>query len=348
MTADNGADNDRPRRYNVRKQRVEPGRPNPGKVITDNLPTLRIDPQALDMYSDIHPLEELIEVMRNKWMLVTRMEIPKWSKRGKLHEYGWGLLRGILRMDLRQSSYNRKLVSGEREEDLAQLKSDIKAFAADMGYICGFTKIDRRFIARGADWKFPYDTAIVLGMEMDRELLDQAPAPGDKLFDFEVYVESGKRVFDVADFIRSRGYKCHARIPADGWIKYPPHAINAGLGELGAMGVVVTREYGPRIRWTMISIDADIEIDEPVDLNMAAYCDDCKLCIKACPGKAITEELIWWRGVYKRKNRDLKCWPYFVKYDGCGICLKVCPIHRHGYDECMEAYRKDGTILGRK
>jgi Pyruvate/2-oxoacid:ferredoxin oxidoreductase delta subunit len=338
----------RPRRYNTPKQSVELGRPNPGKEITDNLSTVRIDPEALDMYSETHPLDELIEVMRNKLILVTKMEIPKWSKRGKVREYGWGLLKGISKMNLRQSSYNKKFVSERREENPSQLKKDIISFAADVGYICGFTKIDRRFIAQGDDRKFPYDTAVVLGMEMDKDLLDEAPAPGDKLFDFEIYMESGKRVFEVAHFIRSRGYRCFARVPFDGCVKYPPHAINAGLGELGAMGVVITKEYGPRVRWTMISIEADIEIDKPVDLNMAAYCDDCLLCVKACPGKAISENRIWWRGVLKRKNQDMKCWPYFVEYDGCGICLKVCPIHRYGYDECMQAYRESGTILGKK
>ena len=183
-------------------------------------------------------------------------------------------------------------------------------------------------------------------MEMDRELLEEVPFPGKRLFDFEVYVESGRRVFEVAQFIRSRGYRCRARVPFDGWVKYPPHAIMAGLGELGAHGVVITREYGPRQRWTMISIDADIEPDEPVDLGIAEYCDDCMLCVKACPGDAISHERIWWRGVKKRKNNDTKCYPFFRKYDGCGICIKLCPINRHGFEACMEAYNKDGTILG--
>jgi ferredoxin len=207
--------------------------------------------------------------------------------------------------------------------------------------------VDRRFIAGARDEKFPYDTALVLGMEMDRDLLDEVPRPGDRLFDFETYVESGRRVFDVAGFIRSRGYRCYARVPFDGWVKYPVHAINAGLGELGANGVVITREYGPRVRWTMISIDAELPIDPPVDLGMAAFCDACRLCIRACPGKAIPAERIWWRGVLKRKINDTKCYPYFLKYEGCGICLKVCPIHRFGYDPCMRAYGKDGTVLGR-
>jgi len=41
----------------------------------------------------------------------------------------------------------------------------------------------------------------------------------------------------------------------------------------------------------------------------------------------------------------MKCWPYFEKYDGCGICLKVCPINKFGYEQCMDAFKKDGTIL---
>ena len=348
MPDDTEINENRLRISNSLKQRIDLRPPNPGKEITDNLSTLKIDPDALDAYSEIGPLEELIGVMRRKIIFGIKIELPKWGKRGKLFEYGWGgVIFGLVRMDIGQF-FTKRFVWRKREKNLAKLKRDITDYASSLGYICGFTKIDRRFIAQGKDRKFPFDTALVLGMEMDKDLLDEVPSPGDKLYDFEVYVESGKRVFDVARFIRSKGYRCYARVPFDGFVKYPPHAINAGLGELGAMGVVITSQYGPRIRWTMISIDADIEIDEPVDLNMAAYCDDCKLCIKVCPADAISEERIWWRGVYKRKNNDTKCYPYFVKYEGCAICLKVCPINRYGYEACMEAYRKDGTILGKK
>ena len=337
------ADNTRLRRANSRKQIIELRRPNPGKEITDRLPTVRVDPDTLDLYSEVQPVDELIGAMRDKWMLIGKVEIPKWRRRQKLGEYGWGVAKGILAMDLLQS-FSQRLVAGKRQEDLAELKEEIREFAAGLGYICGFTRIDRRFISEGRDDKFPYDTALVLGMEMDRGLLDQVPRPGDRLFDFEIYVKSGKKVFEVARFIRSRGYRCFARIPFDGWVKYPVHAVNAGLGELGANGVVITKEFGPRVRWTMISIDADIEIDGPVDLDMAAYCDACRRCIRACPGKAISEERVWWRGVLKRKINDTKCYPFFLEYEGCGICLKVCPIHRFGYAQCMEAFQ--GSIPG--
>jgi hypothetical protein len=331
-------------RYNVNAQTVELRPPNLGKEITDHLPTITVDSETLDMFSEVNPLEELIEGMSNKFALFMRTEFPKWSKRGKIKAYGWGAIKSVLKMNLIQTFQNR-FVSNKKETDLGKLKNDIKEYATGLGYICGFTKIDRRFIAGARDEKFPYDTALVLGMEMDKTLLEEVPHPGEKLFDFEIYVKSGELIFKVAEFIRSKGHKCWVRAPFDAWVKYPPHAINAGLGELGAQGVVITKEFGPRQRWGMISIDADIEVDPPVDLNMAEYCDACRICIKACPGKAISEERIWWRGVKKRKINDTRCWPFFTKNDGCGICLKVCPINRHGYAACMEAFQKDGTIL---
>jgi len=338
---------ERSRIANPWRQAIELRRENPGKKITDNLPALEIDPAALDAHTEADLLPELPGAMVNKLMLVARLELPKWGRRGKLIEYGWGAGKSLLRMDLWQPLFERE-VAPQKEPDLARLKQEIKAFAKSAGYgLCGFTQIDRRFIAEGRDDKFPYDGVVVLGMEMDYGLLEEAPHPGQRLFDFEIYVKSGERVFDVARFIRSRGYRCFARVPFDGWVKYPPHAIMAGLGELGAQGVVITKEYGPRQRWTMISIDADLEPDPPVDLGMAKYCDDCLRCVKACPGDAISHERIWWRGVKKRKNNDARCYPYFRKYEGCGICLKVCPVNRHGYDACMEAYKKDRTILGK-
>ncbi len=334
-------------RYNVKAQKVELRPPNLGRETTNHLPTISIDPETLDMFSELNPENELIAVMSNKLSLFVRTEIPKWSKRRKIRTYGWGVTKSVLKMNLIQNFQNRS-VSKVKEKDLFKLKNEIKEYATGLGYICGFTKIDRRFIAEARDEKFPYDTALVLGMEMDKALLEKVPHPGEKLVEFEIYVKSGELIFKVAEFIRSKGYKCWVRVPFDAWVKYPPHAINAGLGELGAQGVVITKEFGPRQRWGMISIDADIENDLPVDLNMADYCDACRICIKACPGKAIPEERIWWRGVNKRKINDTRCWPFFIKNEGCGICLKVCPINRHGYAACMEAFKKDKTILGKK
>ena len=333
------------RKYNVPKQTVEFRRPNYGKAITDGLTTVEVHPELLDMVSEMDPLSDLIIPM-HKFYLITKTEAPKWARRGKLIEYGWGSFKSILVMDIVQPLFMSG-VAPRKEENLSALKNAIREYAQSRGFISGFTRVDRRFIAWGDDRLFPFDTALVLGMEMDKELLEKVPTPGERLCDFEIYVKSGERVFDVARFIRGKGYRCFARVSFDGRVKYPPHAVTAGLGELGAQGVVITRQYGPRQRWCMISIDADIIPDEPVDLGMAAYCDACRICIRACPGGAIPEERLWWRGVKKRKINDAKCYPFFKKLEGCGICLKVCPINRFGYEDCISAFRRDGTILGK-
>ena len=337
-------------RLNSEKRTIERRRKNLGKSITDNLPTVEVDPKTLDLYSTVDPLPVIMDAMQPLPRLIRQLEYPKWVKRGKVGLYGWGddenwgFIRQLLEMNAGQDRYNQDL-SDDKEKNLSVLKKEIKEYSADLGLICGITKVDRRFIAEAADEEFPYDTAVVLGRPIDRELMEQVPYPQDKLFDFEVYVKLGRQVFYVADFVRSKGYRAYARAAIDGTVKYPPHAIMAGLGELGAGGWVITKEFGPWVRWTMLAVDADIDPDNPVDLNMSEYCDNCRRCMEACPGNAIPEERVHWRGVVKRKLNDKKCFPYFEKYDGCGICLKVCPIGRFGYEKCMKAYQEDGTIL---
>ena len=338
-------------RINRKKNAIEPRRKNLGKQITDHLPTIEVDSIALDLFSNVEPLPRGTDVAGSLIDVLTNLEYPKMAKRNKLSMYmwgdndHWGMMRQILEMIGGQHP-SQQDVSAEQELDLSILKNEIKKYADSLDLLCGVTKVDRRFIAEAADEQFPYDTAVVLGMAMDKKLIQEIPHPKEKLWDFETYIKLGKCVFDVAKFVRSKGYEAFARAPLDGTIKYPPHAIMAGLGELGAGGWVVTREYGPWVRWTMLSVDAELELDDPVILNMGEFCEACKRCINACPGKAITQKKVWYRGVLKRKVDNKKCYPFFEKYDGCGICLKACPIGRFGYEKCMEKYRKNGSILG--
>jgi hypothetical protein len=131
------------------------------------------------------------------------------------------------------------------------------------------TKVDRRFISDAAADQFPYDTAIVLGKPMNRNLIQEIPHPGEEVWDFETYINLGKKVFDVAECVRSNGYRAFARAALDATVKYPPHAVMSGLGELGAGGWVITPEYGPWVCWSMLSVDVDLKRDDPVDLKMA-------------------------------------------------------------------------------
>jgi hypothetical protein len=161
-----------------------------GKEITDNLPTIEVDGTALDLFSNVEPLTQGADVVGSLLEFLATLEYRKMAKRDKLSLYmwgddeNWGMFRQILEMIGGQHPFEQS-VSGDRESDLAVLKDEIKNFAADLDLLCGVTKVDRRFIANDADEQFPYDTAIMLGKAMDRDLIEEIPDPQEKLWDFE-------------------------------------------------------------------------------------------------------------------------------------------------------------------
>ncbi len=58
----------------------------------------------------------------------------------------------------------------------------------------------------------------------------------------------------------------------------------AGLAELGLGGFLLTKEFGPRQRFSMLLTDAELEPDPVFKRQL---CDGCKACVAACPLAAI-------------------------------------------------------------
>lgn len=73
---------------------------------------------------------------------------------------------------------------------------------------------------------------------------------------------------------------------AENQMNFTDAAIKCSIGEKGLSGAVLTKEFGPMIRYCFILTDAVIEPDE---IKNEKLCDKCGKCIKACPGKAISE-----------------------------------------------------------
>ena len=198
----------------------------------------------MDIFSNVEPIPGGSGIESSFMDVLANLEYPKMAKRQKLGMYMWGdddsygMFRQFLEMVGGQSPIDDE--STYETGDLSALKEGIKEYLASLGLLRGITKVDRRFIANALDREFPFDTAVVLGRPMDRDLIAEIPKPKDKLWDFETYIKLGKMVFDMADFVRSKGYRAFARAPLDSGVKYPPHAIMSGLGELGAEGWVVT------------------------------------------------------------------------------------------------------------
>ena len=97
----------------------------------------------------------------------------------------------------------------------------------------------------------------------------------------------------------------------------------------------------------MITTDAPVTYDKPVDYGIHAFCQKCLICVERCPARALVREKVWWRGAEKNKVIYDRCRPVVAIYDGCGICMKVCPIQKFGMPAVMNHYVQTGEVLGK-
>lgn len=93
----------------------------------------------------------------------------------------------------------------------------------------------------------------------------------------------------MATFIRNLGYEARAHIDGNYEVVCPLVARDAGLGELGRMGLLMTPRLGPRVRISVVTTNLPLVTDEPLnDYSVTDFCTICKKCADACPSQAIS------------------------------------------------------------
>jgi len=116
-----------------------------------------------------------------------------------------------------------------------------------------------------------------------------------------------------------------------------PYALKAGLGEYGRNQMVITPEFGPRLRFSKIFTDLPLDHDIPRQLGVRAFCDICTKCADACPVNALPygppetggPNISSLKGVRKWTSDAEKCFGFWAKLaTDCAICMRVCPFNR--------------------
>jgi ferredoxin len=228
------------------------------------------------------------------------------------------------------------------------ITASIRQKARELGFgEVGFTKFDKRYTYTGKRrWvKFPH--AICLALEQDYVQTQSLPSMEAEYAHFGTYETEGALLLDLADYIRTLGYRAQVHSPNDNSAPYIPMFVAAGLGQLGANGQLLSPHFGSRARIAMITTDAPITYDQPIDYGIHKFCQECQVCVNRCPGRAITKDKVWWRGVEKNKLIYERCRPVMARYDGCAVCMKTCPIQRYGMPAVMEHYVATGEVLGK-
>lgn len=225
---------------------------------------------------------------------------------------------------------------------------DIRAKARELGFLeVGFTKYDTRYTYVRMRDRIEYEHAIALAYEQDYEPTQTIPSIPAEIVHSGTYRTMGAAALKLCDFIRSLGYHAQQHSPNDNTGVYHPMCVAAGIGQMGACGYLLTPHEGNRCRIMLISTDAQVTYDQPVDYGMHAFCQICQVCVNRCPGRALMPGKVWWRGIEKNKLSFKRCRPVMARYLGCGVCMKVCPVQKYGMKNVMEHFVETGEVLGK-
>ena len=232
----------------------------------------------------------------------------------------------------------RNPTDGKRQIDPKTL-DELHSFAKSVGSDeIGFSSVPQEWVFQ--DTAIRYTQAIVLVMEMDKERMALAPNRDTAVMVHETYNRLGQVSNKIADWLRERGYAAHAGHPLGGMALYPPMAQAAGLGWRGMSGLVITPRFGPRVRLAAVFTEiANLPVYEGDEHAwVLGFCESCRRCIRDCPPDAFYETPIHHTNGLVTVLDNEKCFPYFMAYHGCSICIKVCPFNQHDYHKIKEGF----------
>ena len=141
--------------------------------------------------------------------------------------------------------------------------------------------------------------------------------------------EMDKIGYKLARFLERQGFRAYHQPYSGGgtdrryilgFFSLKHAAQQAGLAAFGRSSLIITPEYGPRVRLTGIVTNAALEPDQPYEGD---FCADCpQMCIETCPVSALQSPA----GEHPYEIDKFRCQQYLSTKTTCSICLQACPI----------------------
>jgi len=246
----------------------------------------------------------------------------------------------------------------------AQASKEVKRIARLFGAAdCGVTTVDPRWMytekfsdmsgtSRPNDIPAALNNVIVTVQPMDQALIATVPSALSGAATGLGYSHDALVVLALAQTIRNLGYQAIASMNDSSLVI--PMAIQAGLGEYGRHGLLITPGNGPAIRLGKVFTDMPLSPDQPIDTGVRNFCDQCQRCASACPVKAIPNDapsehrhnISNIAGIKKWSVDGEKCFGYWATQNtDCAICIRVCPFNRDHSKWTTRFWRKLASVI---
>jgi ferredoxin len=221
--------------------------------------------------------------------------------------------------------------------DPHEIAAFVRTWALKMGAVsAGFTRLEDyhlyTHVGRGAAYGQPvereHEYAFAFTVEMSREMVAPAPRSPITMESAQRYMHAAVIAVQVAAFMRGLGYPARAHIDGNYRVVCPLVARDAGLGEIGRMGLLMTPQLGPRVRLGVVTTDLPLATgDRPRDPTMLDFCASCSRCADICPSSAIpTGDRALIDGARRWRIDSEACYTLWTKLGtDCGRCVAVCP-----------------------
>ena len=243
-------------------------------------------------------------------------------------------------------------------DDPAEMSEIIKDAALFLGAsLVGITELNRNWMYRPGWERYGHKEidldkmippsikyAVVMAIETNYDYVKYAPTAKASAAAGLGYSKMAFLSPSLAKFIASLGYKAIA-CGNDSTLSVPL-AVDAGLGQLGRFGALITPEFGPRVRLCKVLTDLPLKPTAPIDLGVTEFCEACEKCAEYCPAQAILYGKRTHKARTSSTNPGLLKWPldgerclrYWYKngaktdrgmyHIDCYQCVNVCPFNK--------------------
>jgi reductive dehalogenase len=179
----------------------------------------------------------------------------------------------------------------------------------------------------GQELSVTHKYALVFSVEMHPRMVHTAPLLPPATESAAEYMRAANIAICLANYIKNLGYPARAHIDGNYHVLTTAIAHDAGLGELGRLGLIITPSHGPRVRTAVVTTDIPLIEDQPINIGVQHFCEICKKCADNCPSQSIeigNKKPV--RGVNKWQSRMESCYQYWRRVGtDCSLCLAVCP-----------------------